>query len=80
MTKRGREGPTTPSGWTALHRLRTVAWKPSGVEALAHADGKAVAVARQSGRVELWDPITWTCTAVRIRHSLLDCRRVRDLL
>ena len=69
--KRSREGPATPSGrtsgWTALHRLRTITWKPSGVEVLAHASGKAVAAARQSGRIELWDPVSWTRTAVSMQ-------------
>ena len=65
MVKRTREEADQQS-WVALHRLRTVTWKPSAVVALAQAGGKVVAAARQSGRIELWDPDTWACTAVRV--------------
>ena len=68
MTKRSREEPDQLA-WVALHRLRTVNWKPSGVVAIAQASGEAVAAARQSGRIELWDPDTWACTAVRRRAA-----------
>ena len=54
----------------ALHRARVVEWSPTAVTALAAtADGTVVAVARESGSIELWNTEHWQCMKVRWPYS-----------
>ena len=47
-----------------LHRSRFVEWQPSAVVALAVAPGgRAVALARETGDIEVYDTIDWRCSA-----------------
>ena len=56
----------------ALHRARVVEWSPTAVTALAAtADGTVVAVARESGSIELWNTEHWQCMKVRWPYSKL---------
>lgn len=57
----------------ALHRARFVDWSPSAATASAvSGDGTLLAVARESGDVELWQTDHWTCITV----SVLSCIRL----
>ncbi|KAK9820486.1 hypothetical protein WJX72_010807 [[Myrmecia] bisecta] len=50
------------SGLVALHRSRFIEWHPTAVVACeSTSDGSVVAVARESGSLELWDTDSWTC-------------------
>ena len=47
-----------------LHRSRFVEWQPSAVVALAVAPGGAtVALARETGDIEVYDTTDWRCSA-----------------
>lgn len=49
----------------AVHKARLADWSPSAVTAAsATADGTVLAVARESGNVELWQTEHWTISAV----------------
>ena len=62
--KRGRQGHDPQ--WTALHRAQFVDWRPTAaVTAAVTADGTALAVARDSGRIEVWDTDCWALLTVR---------------
>lgn len=51
---------------TVLHRAKFVDWSPTAVVALALTDDSScVAVARESGAIELWDTDSWHCLLVR---------------
>ena len=54
------------SNLLALHRARFVEWEPTAAVASgASGDGTVLAVARESGDVELWNADHWSCIAVR---------------
>lgn len=53
--------PQTTDGLLALHRVRFLEWRPSAVTAMrASPDGSVLAVARESGAVEIWETDYWT--------------------
>jgi hypothetical protein len=55
----------------ALHHCSAVPWQPRAVAAIgACPDGTAVAVARDDGSIEIWDPRFWTLLLVRKYSSL----------
>jgi hypothetical protein len=55
----------------ALHRARFVDWSPTAATASAvSGDGTLLAVARESGNVELWQTDHWSCITVGIRHLM----------
>ena len=55
-----------------LHRARFVPWQPTAVVASAvTADGSVLAVAQDSGAIELWETATWTCFQVVIALGTL---------
>ena len=50
-----------------LHRARFVPWQPTAVVASAvTADGSVLAIAQDSGALELWETVTWTCFQVSL--------------
>ncbi len=56
-------GPPGPS--VALHRGRFVGWSPTEVTSgAATADATAIAIARASGDIEIWDSLNWNCLKV----------------
>lgn len=60
--KRKRADVYVDGELVALHRARVVEWSPTAVTALAAtADGTVVAVARESGSIELWTTEHWQC-------------------
>ena len=69
--KRKRIEATDDSELIALHRARIINWSPTAVTALAAtADGTVVAVARESGSIEIWNTEHWQCIKVsNMRHS-----------
>ena len=70
--KRKRADVYVDGELVALHRARVVEWSPTAVTALAAtADGTVVAVARESGSIELWTTEHWQCIKVRWCHSKL---------
>ena len=47
-----------------LHRSRFVEWQPAAVVAIAVAPGgTTVALARETGDLEIYDTADWRCTA-----------------
>ena len=63
--KRKQPEPASSDAFVALHRARFVEWHPTAVTALAATtDGTAVAVARESGAIELWSTEHWQCLKV----------------
>ena len=49
----------------SLHRARFVPWQPTAVVAsAASSDGSLVAVAHESGSIEVWETAGWTCRQV----------------
>ena len=51
----------------ALHRARFVPWQPTAVLASATStDGSLLAVAHESGRIEVWETASWTCRQVAL--------------
>ncbi|GBG66273.1 hypothetical protein CBR_g57871 [Chara braunii] len=68
-TSSGRLSPSSlasSQSMLAIHRCRLLDWSPSAVVALAPSlDGTAVAVARESGQIELWSTaagsVGWNC-------------------
>ena len=49
-------------GCLALHCGKFVPWRPTAVLALAATgDGSVVALARESGDIEIWDTEIWHC-------------------
>ena len=57
-------------GCLALHCGKFVPWRPTAVLALAATgDGSVVALARESGDIEIWDTEIWHC----IKASTLEC-------
>ena len=63
--KRKRAEAFSDGDLVALHRARVVEWSPTAVTALAAtADGTVVAVARESGSIEMWDTEHWQCIKV----------------
>jgi len=73
------EGVTTPEALSApkaqlegasddlvsLHRARFVPWQPSAVVSSAtSSDGSLIAVAHESGSIEVWETASWTCRQV----------------
>ena len=70
--KRKQPEPASSDALVALHRARFVDWHPTAVTALAATtDGTAVAVARESGAIELWSTEHWQCLKVRDMLLLL---------
>ena len=70
--KRKRADVYVDGELVALHRARVVEWSPTAVTALAAtADGTVVAVARESGSIELWNTEHWQCMKVRWPYSNL---------
>ena len=60
------------SNLIALHRARFVEWEPTAAVASgASGDGTVLAVARESGDVELWNADHWSC--ITVRCSSLHC-------
>ena len=56
---------THKSQLLSLHRARFVDWDPTAVTAMsASGDGTMLAVARDSGVLELWETEHWTCLTV----------------
>ena len=50
----------------AVQRCSALPWRPQAVAAIQGCpDGSAVAIARDDGSIELWDPEAWRCVAVR---------------
>ena len=50
----------------SLHRARFVPWQPTAVVAsAASSDGSLVAVAHESGSIEVWETAGWTCRQVK---------------
>ena len=67
------EEQAAEEGCLALHCGKFVPWRPTAVLALAATgDGSVVALARESGDIEIWDTEIWHC----IKASTL---RVLDL-
>lgn len=61
------EGLRRTSQLLSLHRARFVDWEPTAVTALAaSSDGTVLAVARDSGVLELWETEHWTCLTVNL--------------
>jgi hypothetical protein len=59
--------PQTTDGLLALHRVRFLEWRPSAVTAMRAApDGSVLAVARESGAVEIWETDYWTLVQVSL--------------
>lgn len=49
----------------SLHRARFVPWQPTAVVASATSnDGSLLAVAHESGAIEVWETTSWTCRQV----------------
>ena len=56
----GQPGPSI-----ALNRGRFVEWSPTEVTSgAATADATAIAIARASGDIEIWDSLNWNCLKV----------------
>ena len=63
--KRKRPDVSLDGDLVALHRARVVEWSPTAITALAATtDGTVVAVARESGSIELWNTEHWQCMKV----------------
>lgn len=65
----------------ALHRARFLDWSPTAATASAvSGDGSLLAVARESGDVELWQTDHWTCITVAplLVQGLTVCSSVRS--
>ena len=59
----------------SLHRARFVPWQPTAVVASASSsDGSLVAIAHESGAIEIWETASWTC-----RQVLPCCHPSQDL-
>ncbi|KAK9805376.1 hypothetical protein WJX73_008329 [Symbiochloris irregularis] len=72
--KRGRAGQEPQ--WAAMHRAQFVDWRPTAATAAAvSADGTAVAVARESGRIEVWNTDSWALLSASSgsRDSSISC-------
>ena len=70
-------GPPGPS--VAVHRGRFVGWSPTEVTSgAATADATAIAIARASGDIEIWDSLNWNCLKVSM-GILFACTRTRGL-
>ena len=49
----------------SLHRARFVPWQPTAVVSSAtSSDGGLIAVAHESGSIEIWETASWTCRQV----------------
>ena len=60
--KRPAEVEDQEEGCLALHCGKFVPWRPTAVLALAATgDGSVVALARESGDIEIWDTEIWHC-------------------
>ena len=58
-----QEGPS--DDLISLHRARFVPWQPTAVVATAtSSDGSLVAVAHESGAIEIWETTSWTLRQV----------------
>ncbi len=56
---------STTDDLVSLHRARFVPWQPTAVVASAtSSDGSLVAVAHESGAIEVWETSSWTCRQV----------------
>ncbi|CAL5222772.1 g5185 [Coccomyxa viridis] len=56
---------STTDDLVSLHRARFVPWQPTAVVASATStDGSLVAVAHESGAIEIWETSSWTCRQV----------------
>lgn len=70
--KRKQPEPAASDTVIALHRARIVDWHPTAVTALAAtSDGTVVAVARESGAIELWSTEHWQCLKVQWTTTLI---------
>lgn len=68
--KEKKKGKLT--GVTALHHIRFIDWTPTAVVSIAPSpDGTVVAVARESGDLELWETDDWQCLQVYLHTCLL---------
>ncbi len=70
--KRKRPDAFLDGELVALHRARVVDWSPTAITAIAATtDGTVLAVARESGSIELWNTEHWQCIKVGDRSCCL---------
>ena len=63
---------STTDDLVSLHRARFVPWQPTAVVASAtSSDGSLVAVAHESGAIEVWETSSWTCRQVFAQYCIL---------
>ncbi len=63
---------STTDDLVSLHRARFVPWQPTAVVASATStDGSLVAVAHESGAIEIWETSSWTCRQVLAQYHIL---------
>lgn len=69
-----------PDDLVSLHRARFVPWQPTAVVASATSrDESLVAVAHESGSIEIWETLSWTCRQVALNAYTFDSWRVHYL-
>ena len=79
--KRKQPEPSSSQDYVALHRARFIDWHPTAVTALAATrDGTVVAVARESGAIELWSTEHWLCMKASLPNESTRSQNVVEVL
>ena len=66
------ESPPAKRQFVALHKARFLDWTPTAAVACAATDdGLLMAVARESGKIELWETENWSMIKVCLSTTLM---------